>query len=1376
MLQPLRTFCLVIVSFLSFVALGVVTPTASSTLSTPPADCSAFEAFLSTGEFTLDYSASLGAECVTISTTLDFGAGQTITEIADDGTVLDSYAYEITESEGQCALASATENCGAQLIAFNGDNTALTLTANGGTATLTPVAQNTNDWGIWQSYVILDAGLGNNYRAGGLNPDAVHPSFAGADLGAFASTGSTLSLNGGEIKTYKDNSANVCGGNIQYRVYSTGDTPGSFNGVALAFADDLGNGNQKWSKDDAGVDLLSGLTPGDYTLEIYWDADGDTFGGCGSTNYESNNGANYTASFSVFTPVYGCTDPAYTEYNANANTDDSSCEILTRCSAQTLDGHTYSVLEIGDQCWFAENLRTAVYFDGTAIPEVTDNGTWTNLNSGGQSTYDNDPSNLQDYGRLYNWHAVEDNRGLCPTGYSVPDDTDVQTLIDEIGGQGALKLKSTSGWTAGPNGTNDYGFDGRPAGYRATNGGYANLTTLATWWTSSPNLNGGDAHVYSLIDNSDEVYRQYGISRQQGRSIRCVQNILEGCTDPDYIEYDATATSDNGDCATLTVPGCMDSNACNFDDTANQNDGSCTFVTADATDITVELDANGVASVAPSDVYSAFNPASNLIGHWTFEAGQEATDLTGNWGDLNVSAADVVDGQLDLDAGDVFKTTSYTGSVIEEKTLVVWIAIEDLNVTTGSPLAIQATNSDRFDAIVYAESQAGRFMPGSSNWFRTENFNPGFQETETNQLVCMAITYADESGSLKVTGYRNGAEIGNYNKGSLVSWNSSDAQIMFGPRHTHPTNGTAYGEVDMLVEEARIYNRALTPSEIEAITTQSCTIASSAVAPNSFGVAELGDNNAVLTVTDDLGNTDTDNFTVTVQDLIPPVASANDIAIEMTSTSQAVTLEASDVSTSTDNAGIETQTLNKTSFMGCDDVKTHVVTLTVVDYAGNSDYVTFNVTITHPDVDNDGICDDQDNCTDLTANNYNDPANGVCQPCGTAPVFIGVITTSPAQNMTEANGAVSLDITSGSAITLQLTGINGTPDYTASIATEMGMIPAGYYQARVIDAEGCLGVASAPGGSTFAQPSVFYPLIVPYVQCCSGCGVYDSDTDGICDDSDNCINKLATNYADPNNVTCIVNGCTDPAYTEYNASATNDDGSCATLVVEGCTDSDYLEYDASANTDDGSCATLAPTCESPSMDGHSYGVVEIGDQCWFAENLRTTVYADGAAIPEVTGDAAWAGLSTGARCDYANDASNVATYGRLYNWYAATDDSELCPTGWHVPTDGEWTALETYLGANGHSGTEGTALKSTSGWNSGGNGTDDFGFSALPGGLRSSFNGYFLYAGNGGNWWSSSPSIGLAWNRYLDYDNPDIGRSRDEHRAGLSVRCLRDAD
>ena len=227
--------------------------------------------------------------------------------------------------------------------------------------------------------------------------------------------------------------------------------------------------------------------------------------------------------------------------------------------------------------------------------------------------------------------------------------------------------------------------------------------------------------------------------------------------------------------------------------------------------------------------------------------------------------------------------------------------------------------------------------------------------------------------------------------------------------------------------------------------------------------------------------------------------------------------------------------------------------------------------------------------------------------------------------------------------------------------------------------------------------------------------------------------------------------------------------------VQGCTDPAYTEFDASANVDGGSCATLASTCDSPSMDGYDYAVVEIGDQCWFAENLRTTVYADGSAIPEETDNTAWAGLSAGARCDYDNDASNVATYGRLYNWYAATDAAELCPTGWHVPTDDEWTALETYLGANGHSGTEGAALKSTSGW-AGANGTDDFGFSALPGGSRYDTDGLFNDAGNIGSSWSSSPSGGDAWSHDMFSYGPGIYRNDYGPRNGFSVRCLRDAD
>ena len=195
-------------------------------------------------------------------------------------------------------------------------------------------------------------------------------------------------------------------------------------------------------------------------------------------------------------------------------------------------------------------------------------------------------------------------------------------------------------------------------------------------------------------------------------------------------------------------------------------------------------------------------------------------------------------------------------------------------------------------------------------------------------------------------------------------------------------------------------------------------------------------------------------------------------------------------------------------------------------------------------------------------------------------------------------------------------------------------------------------------------------------------------------------------------------------------------------------------------------------------DGNVYTSVTIGTQEWLVENLRTTKYSDGTAIPNVTGNTEWANDTLGAWCHYDNDSSQYeATYGKLYNWYAASDSRNVCPTGWHVPTDSEWTVLTDYLAANGHNGAEGTALKATSGWNDyfgqSGNGTDDYGFSGLPGGDRYS-NGDFASIGSGGYWWSSSrASTYYAWFRSLSvsYSFVTVGYDKKD---GYSVRCLRD--
>jgi uncharacterized protein (TIGR02145 family) len=163
------------------------------------------------------------------------------------------------------------------------------------------------------------------------------------------------------------------------------------------------------------------------------------------------------------------------------------------------------------------------------------------------------------------------------------------------------------------------------------------------------------------------------------------------------------------------------------------------------------------------------------------------------------------------------------------------------------------------------------------------------------------------------------------------------------------------------------------------------------------------------------------------------------------------------------------------------------------------------------------------------------------------------------------------------------------------------------------------------------------------------------------------------------------------------------------------------------------------------------------------------VYADGSPIPAVTGNSAWTGLSTGARCDYDNDANNVATYGRLYNWYAV-NTGNLCPSGWHVPTDVEYTTLTDGLGGGSVAGGK---MKSSASDSPAWNGTNTSGFSGLAGGYRN-YDGYFYDGGSSGYFWSASANGSNAWYRELIGGSTESYRNYYYLRNGFSVRCVRD--
>jgi len=305
--------------------------------------------------------------------------------------------------------------------------------------------------------------------------------------------------------------------------------------------------------------------------------------------------------------------------------------------------------------------------------------------------------------------------------------------------------------------------------------------------------------------------------------------------------------------------------------------------------------------------------------------------------------------------------------------------------------------------------------------------------------------------------------------------------------------------------------------------------------------------------------------------------------------------------------------------------------------------------------------------------------------------------------------------------------------------------------------------------------------------CGGGCEG-DGDGDGICDDEDDCVGVLDE---------CGV--CNGPGPTE--------------IVIEDITilyDSVYAEqidqwfvFEVGADTTFSyTCAPFFGDCGDPvSYQGYDYATVLIGDQCWFAENLRSEHYESGDLIPSGLSDSEWSSTTTGATAIYGEGESfcqggtecdpliTLELYGRLYNWYSVNDDRRLCPNNWHVPTEEDWITLELQIGMSpsetmelGFRGDKAPQLKSTSGWHEGGNGTNASGFIGLPGGARYG-NGSFYVEGIAGRWWSSTPapqefflSDEVAWIRSI-HDNPDgIERYVDGFVRGRSVRCVRDAE
>jgi len=297
-------------------------------------------------------------------------------------------------------------------------------------------------------------------------------------------------------------------------------------------------------------------------------------------------------------------------------------------------------------------------------------------------------------------------------------------------------------------------------------------------------------------------------------------------------------------------------------------------------------------------------------------------------------------------------------------------------------------------------------------------------------------------------------------------------------------------------------------------------------------------------------------------------------------------------------------------------------------------------------------------------------------------------------------------------------------------------------------------------------------------------------------------------------VSWLIRGCTDPEACNYVEDASCDDGTCAScealqtacgpgtiwdaemqmcigdgsgdINLDGCVQLNDLLDLLSAY---GNCASeeSAWQCgETLEYQGYDYATVQIGEQCWFAENLRAENYRNGDEILSDVIGSQWQYLTEGACAVYGeSDGCEAAdfysacdpieslnAFGRLYNWYAVNNIHGICPSTWHVPTDVEWDVLDDAMGGGNLTD---EALKATFGWNSD-NGTNASGFSAIPSGKRDVPGGDFIAAGDTGGWWSSTENGAYAWTRLLNTTASELVRYGPNKKDGFSIRCIKNAE
>ena len=1091
-----------------------------------------------------------------------------------------------------------------------------------------------------------------------------------------------------------------------------------------------------------------------------------------------------------------------------------------------IDGNVYNTVQIGGQCWMRENLRTTKFANGTSIPQG-----FTSSSTTGYWYYpNNDSTNKETYGLLYNWKAAMHNssssdatpsgvQGICPNGWHIPSSSEFTILKDYVSGQNeylcgdnntyiAKSLAATTGWDISTStcavgndqsSNNATGFSVMPAGY--WQGGFGGFGSLAYFW-SSTEQSVSNANLSRLSSNF--VSSSEG-NKGNSYSVRCLRNE----DNPSYLPTVTTNTIttntpisaigggnitfgsnvpviSQGVCwSTSHNPTIKDSHTIDGTETGNFT-SELTGLQSNFTYYVRAYATNFYGTVYGNEV--SFTTSVNPNGDELSCLGTPTViDIDGNvyntvqiggqcWMRENLRTTRYTDGisivQSDYRAN--YPCWCYPAGIVSYKQtyglLYNWSAVMHENISSNTtPSNVQGICPMGWHVPSSAEwKQLKDYVSGQSQYWCGDNSDyiaKALASTtgwESSISVCYAgndlISNNSTGFGAMPTGY--GLGMYNYFGSNVYFWSTTERSTSFAnvwslSRTLDEIDGyKADGfSVRCIRDEGQAqFFPTVTTNSVSDVSFYSATCGGNVISTGDANVTAKGlcwsiNHNPDLNDSHITNGSGIGSFSFNLTEL----SSNHTYYVRAYATNNYGTVYGNEVSFTTpiNLNGDEHSCLGTPIVTDIDGNVYNTVQI------GDQCWMRENLRTSRY---SDGTAISQNSYASTTVSRWSYPAGDSIHKLNYGLLYNwkAVMRNAPSSDINPSGVKGICPIgwhVPSDAEWIQLTNYvgshseyvcsNNNANITKALAANIGW--------RRNSTSGCsIGNNLSNNNSTW-----FSALPAGW---CENESYHDfSSATGFWSSTESNSNRAYSCWLHTNNKEVYISS--PNKYSQYSVRCLRDENN---VVI-----------------DEKSCPA-APTVTD--HEGNVYATVQIGDQCWMRDNLRTTYFANGVAIElgDTTGN-------TPLRYNPNNDESNVPIYGYLYNFHAVIDTQNICPSGWHVPSYTEWSQLTLEIGSEflcaGNPNNVAKALASTSGWDSCmatcavGNAPESnnsTGFSALPAGKY--YNNYSSEFGKFAYYWSST-SNGGAGGKFCGfyYCYSDMYKSAFSEKAGFSVRCLRDA-